>query len=270
MNMQTKWAIIGLGFIAPRHIEAIKHIGGEVIVTCDNDPLKNADYLDYEVMMGNEIWKEVTHVAICTPNYLHFPMCRSMRDKIVLCEKPLVLHPGHCLMLPDNIFTVFQLRHHPEVMRLKEAHLRPQVVKMRVKVKRDEHYWKSWKGDSTKSGGILYNLGVHYFDLLIHLFGNEYEVLTSTISKTSATGVITFNGVNCIFDLAILPDSEGQDRSLEIDGQEISLSKQDNLSFEDLHKKVYESLLKGDGVKPKEAHLSISLIDAIQQTYGRK
>lgn len=264
MEKRAMFAVCGLGFIFPRHKESIKKIGGEIKLTCDIDKSKKADFTSWKEMMKSEIWKDITHVSLCVPNCLHYEMAMAMRDKIVLSEKPLTLSSEEVLKLPDNVFTVLQLRHHPEVVKLKKKLKGNHKVKLVVKVKRDESYWDGWKGDEKKSGGILFNLGIHYFDLLIHLFGNEYRVLNSRYSPKKANGQIYFNGTIVDYDLEIMSSDNGQDRKLEIDGEEVSLSKKDNLSFEGLHTEVYKELLKGKGIKPEEAIKSILLVEKLK------
>lgn len=257
-----KWAIIGSGgFIAPRHFKSILEIGDEVILTCDIDEAKQADFMDYEVMMQSERWKEVGGVAICAPNNWHYQMCEAMKDKIVICEKPLTLSSKK---MPEKAFTVLQLRYHPEVLRLKNELKGKHKVNLVVKVKRDKSYWESWKGFEKLSGGILFNLGIHYFDLLIYLFGDDYKIYKHSRSDNQANGRIKFQNADVRYYLEIMSDNEGQDRYLEIDGEKISLSKQDNLSFENLHTKVYEAVKAGKGIPPSEVVKSIKLVEKLK------
>ena len=109
-----------------------------------------------------------------------------------------------------------------------------------------------------------FNLGIHYFDLLIYLFGDDYKVYKHSQSDNKAKGRIKFKNADVNYYLEIMPNDNGQDRYLEIDGEKISLSKQDNLSFEDLHTKVYQDLLKAGGVQPKEAVKSIKLVEKLK------
>lgn len=262
LEKKGKWAIIGLGFIAPRHIKAIEEIGDELLLTCDNNPAKNAMFTDWKEMMKDERWAEVTHIAICAPNHLHYQMSEAMKDKIVLCEKPLMLSSGQ--ILPDNIFTMLQLRRHDDVEYLKKKLSGKHNVNLVVKVKRDKSYWAGWKGQEELSGGILFNLGIHYFDLLIYLFGNEYEIIRSVYSPKKAQGAINFRGTIVQYLLEIMDDDNGQDRRLEIDGVNYSLSKQDNLSFNNLHIRIYKDLKRGLGIQPNEALKSIQLVENLR------
>ena len=262
---RIKFAVIGMGFIWPRHKQAIESLGGEVYLTCDIDKTKNPDFTDWVEMFNHPKFKEVDIVSILTPNYLHAVIAREavLKGKRVLCEKPLTLSSEECLTLSDNVFTVLQLRHHPEVIRLKNELKGKHKVGLVVKVKRDKDYWEGWKGQNEKSGGILFNLGIHYFDLLIHLFGKEYKVIDSLCLNRSAGGELDFNGTICNYYMEIMPDNKEQDRYLVIDGKRINLSKQDNLSFEDLHLEVYKDLMQGKGVLPSEAIKSIKLVEKL-------
>jgi len=133
-----------------------------------------------------------------------------------------------------------------------------------VKVKRDLSYWSGWKGDEKKSGGILFNLGIHYFDLLIYLFGEDYQIIRSVYSPNKAQGAIMFGKTLIEYHLEIMDNDNGQDRKLVFDGLNISLSKQDNLSFEDLHRLVYEDLKRGKGITVKDALPSIELVEKLR------
>ena len=177
----NKWAIVGLGFISERHFKAIEHIGGEVILACDIDPEKAYDfedknvsfYQDFYEMISSLTFKEVTHVAICTPNYLHAVMINAIKGKVVLCEKPLTFEVKELEGL-KKVWTVLQLRHHPMIKSLVGNPVHVQIV---VKVFRGQDYWFGWKGKDHQSGGIIFNLGIHYLDLLIYLLGNKYDIL---------------------------------------------------------------------------------------------
>jgi UDP-N-acetyl-2-amino-2-deoxyglucuronate dehydrogenase len=256
--MNSNWAIIGMGFIASRHINSIQRVGGNVILTCDIDPAKNADYLDWKKMQKDMRWKKITHVAICTPNYLHYEMAQSFGDKIVLCEKPITINSKDALKLGQNVNAVLQLRYHP---RLQDLFVRE--VSITAKMFRDDSYWKGWKGNREKSGGILFNLGIHYIDLLIFLLGEPIGIIKAYTNHYLAVGEISFERGIGRFQIEILDSREGQYRKIMVDGKEISLSDKDNLSYEDLHLDVYHALLKGEGIKPKEAARSIKLVEQI-------
>lgn len=253
-----KWAIVGLGFISSRHKSAIEHIGDQLILTCDDDETKNADFLNFDIMCESEKFKEVDCVAICTPNYLHIPMVKKClaKGKRVLCEKPLGLSEEEIAELPNDgsVFGVLQLRY-----KLPKELKTPEEVELRLNFHRGQSYWDGWKGDEKKSGGILYNLGVHYLDFLIQMFGENYDVKYSMHYKDMASGAIHFGNTKVHYKMTIDLD-QPIERKILMDGEEIDLSDKENLSYEDLHKFVYEDFARGKGVCPAEAMKAIKLI----------
>ena len=257
-----KFAVIGLGFIANRHIAAIERTGNKVIWTCDPDESKRKDYPFVKNWRDLLEVKEIDAVSICTPNDLHYEIAKSFAEKgkKVLCEKPLTISSED--KLPDNVFTVLQLRHHPDLNKIKIG----KSLHLFVQVKRDDSYWYSWKGDEKRSGGILFNLGIHYFDILIHLLGNDYEVLKSRHNACSASGIIKFKDTIATYKIQISKTDKGQARYIESGGSRTNFSDKDNLSYEDLHVKVYEDFIINKGVKPEEANKSIKLVEKL---YGR-
>ena len=261
MLSSKKYCIIGLGFIYPRHVDAIERNNGKVILTCDIDETKCPDYTDWVKMFNSPEFEAVDIVVICTPNYLHGPIAREaiLRGKQVLTEKPMTFGTTQGL---DKIYTVLQLRNSDKVKLLKEKS--PKKVSVTAKMFREDKYWKGWKGDDLKSGGILYNLGVHYIDLLIFILGHPLKILDTTYSTTLATGKIEFEKGVGTYHIEILDNREGQIRKILADGEEVSLSDKDNLSYEDLHYEVHKALLDGKGVPYSEAIKSLNLIDQLK------
>lgn len=262
---QEKWCIVGLGFISQRHKDAIKSIGDELLLTCDIDPAKKADFQDFDTMIASDKFKEVDNVAILTPNYLHVPMIRKCLDagKRVLCEKPLGLCSSEIETLPNDgrVMVVHQLRYLPLIKKLKQEPVPHSFIGMNIVMKRDEKYWNSWKGDDRLSGGLLFNLGIHYFDILIYLLGENYLNIDQMITPKIAQGSLVFDIANVSWKIAI--SSEHSYRGLEINGNEHVLSTKNNLSYEDLHKQVYKDFKKGIGVFPKDAIRAVRLIEKI-------
>lgn len=256
--MKAKFAIVGKGFIYDRHVQAIEACGAEVLMTCDNQPGKEPDFLDWLEMFNHPKFDEVTHVSICTPNYLHSTISREalLRGKKVLCEKPLSINGLEGM---DGVKTVLQLRYHPELQKLNK----PKHVYVEAKMFRDDKYWKSWKGNPVLSGGVLYNLGVHYIDLLVFLMGDSWRILRSEVGDKIAKGEIEFESGMAEFHIEIVDSKDQQGRKLIADGREITLSNQENLSYEDLHTAVYQDFLAGRGVGIMEAGKSLKLIRAI-------
>ena len=191
------FALIGAaGYVAKRHVQAIKNIKADLTMICD--PNDNVGYIDsyfpdslyfkeierFDRQLSRfEFKKEkIDYVSICSPNYLHDSHIRlSLRNNCnVICEKPLVLKSEHLNMLSElekkydkRIYTILQLRHHPVIMKMKNelTNNTKHKVKLEYITPRGKWYDYSWKGDFDKSGGILFNIGIHFFDMLIWLFG---------------------------------------------------------------------------------------------------
>lgn len=255
--MNKKFAIIGKGFIYNLHAKAIAQIGGEIVDIIDESN-------------GLDAWKEIVKrtiadcIVILAPNYLHFEMAKFFAEngKMVLCEKPLTLHSAEARILMEypNIFTVYQLRYHPLAKKIKSETRKDKnyQIEMDVSVHRDESYWKGWKGMSERSGGILFNLGIHYFDLLIYLFGEPSEISTRLLTERTGEGQISGKNYLCNWRISAEAPKDGQRRLFKINGINYDFSSKENL-----HTFVYQDLLKKEGVKPKEALKSIELIEKI-------
>jgi UDP-N-acetyl-2-amino-2-deoxyglucuronate dehydrogenase len=262
-----RFSLVGTGFIFPRHAEAIHATGGEII------DVVNTAY-------GEDRWKsgvmdnpKTDCVVILTPNDLHVPMAKLAAEngKIVLSEKPLGISSDAVRSLTkfDNVYTVLQLRHHPLAQQLRE-----QVAKggdfevdMNISVFRDEKYFKSWKGDAKRSGGVLFNLGIHYFDLLQHVFGKPTKTTTTELSETVGSGTMEGPHYRCSWTVGVYRDRANQQRRFLVNGQDYNFSSQDNLSFENLHRPVYRDLMEGRGVRPAEALESVELVEKLN-SYG--
>jgi UDP-N-acetyl-2-amino-2-deoxyglucuronate dehydrogenase len=255
----SNFAIIGSeGFIAPRHKKAIEDLGHKVLLTCD---IKGgADFVDWVEMFNHPDFKKIDCVSICTPNYLHSIITREalLKGKKVLCEKPLSINGTEGM---EGVRTVLQLRYNPAVMFLHEKP--PEKIHVEAKMFRDEKYWNSWKGNEVMSGGVLYNLGVHYIDLLIYIMGDDWKILNVKRSEKCVIGKIEFMTGIATFHIEIVDTKEEQGRTLLADGAEIILSNQENLSYEDLHKEVYKDFVAGGGITLEEAQKSLDLIRAI-------
>ena len=254
-----KFSIIGTGFILPAHVQAIRDVGGEIIDIVNN-------------CRGEDYWKQIIQstradcIVVLTPNYLHKEITLEAvkNGKIVLCEKPLVLNSKDCeeLIGKGKIFSVLQLRHHPLLKDIRaDIKETGNVINMDISVYRDQKYYEGWKGQKEKSGGVLFNLGIHYFDLLLYLFGDATEIKTEYLDEKTGRG--TIKGLNYICNWHVSTDAkkDNQKRIFEINGTDYNFSSKDNLSFENLHRFVYEDLLKGGGVDPEQALKSIKLVE---------
>lgn len=260
-----KYAIVGKGFIYPRHVKSINETGGEVVMTCDIDHSKNPDFVDWREMFASDEFKDVDTVVICTPNDTHKSIAQEALKlgKIVLCEKPLSIDGTDGL---DGVNTVLQLRYHLEVNKAKG--LKPKRVDIVLKMKRGPDYWNGWKGKKQRSGGLIYNLGIHYADLLIYLLGDFVEVLEPDNPRVFGDNLHTFsfearfaNGIGSLHieaDEDLIPQ-----RTLTYEADtigEINLSTQENLSSEGLHTEVYKKLLQGEGIPLSEARKSLEMV----------
>jgi len=257
-----KYSIIGCGFIYPRHKESIEKIGGEVILTCDIDPKKEADFLDYKEMFKSPKFKEVDVVVICTPNYLHAQMSRDAIDlgKKVLCEKPLTIDKDFSGL--EDVNVVLQLRYHDMIGAIKDALRDSNNIELVMRVCRDDKWWKSWRGNYGQSGGILLGIAIHMFDFLIFLLGNEYQIIDSKHSIKKCFGTIEFPDAQVNYNVEILDfdDKEHQTRKFIINGKEFELCNKDNLSFAGYHDQVHKEFAAGRGITLDEARKSIELV----------
>lgn len=297
--MSKNFAIIGVGgYIAPRHLKAIRDTGNKLVAATDpKDSVGILDQFGYDVSFFTEIERfdrhleklrrgseenRVHYISVCSPNYLHDAHCRlAMRlGADVICEKPLVINPWNLDSLEEieqetgcKVNTILQLRVHPELLKLKE-NLQAEKNKLHDVVltyitSRGIWYHVSWKGQQEKSGGVSTNIGVHFFDLLLWLFGPAGEVKVYHADSKCMSGYIELENA-CVrwflsVDVNDLPDASRQNgkttyRSITVDGQEIEFSE----GFTDLHTRVYEETLLERGFGIKDARPSIELTHRIR------
>ena len=260
-----KHAIIGDGFIAKRHKKAIENIGGELSLTCD---LKGGDFTDWVEMIHSPKFKEIDMVSICTPNYLHSVMVRELlaQGKKVLCEKPLTIFND--LHLEDsNLGVVLQLRHNPIIKKAKEENFAGNI-KIEVASYRPPEYWNSWKGNANLSGGILYNMSIHYLDLLIHLLGDPVSIPYSENDEFCSRGVVEFQRGIGEWDIKLLRDGFENapvvrkialgEEFVDLEGATIPLT--DSGEILDLHTEVYKDFVVEKRIGLKEAKRSLDLV----------
>jgi len=249
-------------------LQAINQTGGKIVDVCD-------------ITHGRgEAWKNIVKnseadaAVILAPNYLHYEIAKAANaaGKIVLCEKPLALKSEHVkdLMARKNIFVVQQLRYHPEVLRLEKEISKDEKydIAIDINVYRDRHYFDGWKGDFEKSGGSLFTLGVHYFELLLHLFGPAIEAQMNDFDGKTGQGTIKGVNYDCRWRVSVgAKIDEPWKRAFVINGEEINLSSKENLAEENLHHFVYQDLLQNKGVTPAEALPTIELIEKLYAGY---
>lgn len=297
------FALIGVaGFIAPRHLKAIKETGNNLIAAVDKfDSVGIIDSYFPDCQFFTEFERFDRHiekirmkgttldfVSVCSPNYLHDAHIRfGLRQGAdVICEKPIVLNPWNldALMLKEKetgrrVFSILQLRLHPAVIGLRNKVLatpeQHREVDLRYITSRGRWYQVSWKGDISKSGGIATNIGVHFFDMLGWIFGEVKENIVLKHSADTAQGILIFNHAKVNWFLSIdedtLPDEVKKSgkrtfRRISIDGEEFEFSE----GFTDLHTKSYEEILKGNGFGLEDTAQSIQIVHDIrnQKTMG--
>lgn len=290
------FAITGVaGYIAPRHLQAIKDTGNQLVAAIDpNDSVGILDKYFPDVSFFTEFERfdrhleklrreksheKVDYVSICSPNNLHDAHIRlALRvGANAICEKPLVLNPWNLDALQEleqetstRVFTVLQLRVHPALLELKQkltqsnSKQKSEVVLSYI-TSRGLWYYFSWKGMIEKSGGIATNIGVHFFDFLMWLFGDVQSSILHLKDDKRMSGFIELKNANVKWFLSTdrndLPEEASKKgvptfRSITVNGEEIQFSE----GFTDLHTRVYEETLKGNGFGIEDARPSIVLV----------
>lgn len=298
----TNFALIGVaGYIAPRHLEAIKATGNTLQAAMDpNDSVGIMDRYFSSARFFTEIERfdrylektrrrseedRIEYISVCSPNYLHDAHVRlALRvGAHAICEKPLVISPWNLDALAElesdyesRVYTVLQLRLHPTLIALKER-LEKDPPKKKADVvltyitRRGPWYHISWKGSEEKSGGIVMNIGIHFFDMLIWLFGKVERSTVHLRGGERASGVLELERANVRWFLSVagrdLPEDckrEGKPafRSITVDGEEVEFSN----VFTSLHTRVYEDILSGGGFGLEDARPSIELVHRIRRT----
>jgi UDP-N-acetyl-2-amino-2-deoxyglucuronate dehydrogenase len=298
MTDPKNFAIIGVGgYIAPRHLKAIRDTGNRLVAACDpKDSVGQLDQFSFDVHFFTETERFDRHLekrrrgpeadrahwlTVCTPNYLHDAHCRlGLRvGANVICEKPLVINPWNLDALAEieqetdrRVYTVLQLRVHEKLVELRERLQREGTGRHEVVLtyvtSRGRWYDVSWKGTDDKSGGVPTNIGVHFFDLLLWLFGPMIETRVHLRENRRAAGLIELERARVRWFLSVdrrdLPfqASAGKStyRSISVDGSEVEFSE----GFTDLHTRVYERTLAGHGFGLLDARPSIELVHAVR------
>jgi UDP-N-acetyl-2-amino-2-deoxyglucuronate dehydrogenase len=294
------FALIGAaGYIAPRHMQAIKATGNHLVAALDpNDSVgildshfPDADFFTEFERFDRHIDKlrragdpqRVDYVSVCSPNYLHDSHMRfALRSNAdAICEKPIVLNPWNIDGLQEierdtggRINTILQLRVHPAIMQLRERvaaerDVRKHDVDLTYITSRGRWYVQSWKGDVRKSGGIATNIGVHFFDMLHFVFGALQRNVVHYLSGTKAAGYLEYQRARVRWFLSVdFEDVPAQAagagqrtyRSITVDGEEIEFSG----GFTDLHVRSYEEILAGRGFGLEENRTAIKTVAAIR------
>ncbi|WP_299017560.1 Gfo/Idh/MocA family oxidoreductase [uncultured Polaribacter sp.] len=293
------FALMGAaGYIAPRHLKAIKDTNNNLIAALDkfdsvgvmDSYFPNADFFVEFERFDRHIEKlrrnkniNLDYVSICTPNYLHDSHIRmALRSGAnAICEKPIVLNPWNIDALEAiekesaaRINTILQLRLHESIIALKnkvavEKRDGKYDIDLTYITSRGKWYDISWKGDESKSGGIATNIGVHFYDMLSWVFGNVQENIVHLREKNKASGYLEFENARVRWFLSIdendLPahiKQKGQRtyRSIDISGEELEFSK----GFTELHTDSYKKIILGKGFGLQEVRTSIEIVHEIR------
>ena len=297
------FALIGVaGYVAPRHLRAIKETGNRLIAAMDpTDSVGILDayfpeaafFVEFErfdrhLEKFRQMGQTLHYVSICSPNYLHDAHIRfGLRQGAdVICEKPLVLNPWNAEALQRSeeetgrkVFTILQLRLHPVIKALKQqieaqTSAKKYDIDLTYITARGAWYFASWKGELSKSGGIATNIGIHFFDMLIWIFGPVQRSEVHLHSHDRAAGYLELEQARVRWFLSIdektLPTAAQEKggrtfRSIRIDGRELEFSE----GFTDLHTESYRGILEGQGFGLVDAAPSIALVHEIREAEVR-
>jgi len=295
----SRFALIGAaGFIAPRHMKAVKDTGNVLVAALDpNDSVgvidsyfPEADFFTEFERFDRHVDKlrrrknKVDYISICSPNYLHDAHIRfALRSQAhAICEKPLVLNPWNVEALAEletetssRVYNVLQLRLHPAIVALRsevaQAGTASYDIDLTYITSRGHWYHSSWKGDSSKSGGIATNIGVHFFDMLTWVFGPAIASTVHLNRADCAAGFLQLRSARVRWFLSInaehLPEvrkRKGQRtyRSIIVAGREIEFSD----GFTDLHTESYRHILSGGGFGLAEARQAVETVYRIRHS----
>jgi len=298
MSLTKNFALIGAaGYIAPRHMKAIKDTNNNLVAAFDpNDSVGIMDSyfpeaaffteferFDRHVDKLRRIGQKIDYVSICSPNYLHDAHMRfGLRSGAdVICEKPIVLNPWNIDALQDieketgnKIYTILQLRLHESIKALKakiDAGPPDKVYDfdLTYQTSRGNWYYTSWKGDVAKSGGIATNIGVHFFDMLGWVFGKVHQNTIHVHNHDRAAGLLEFDRARVRWFLSINYDTIPENvrktgkrtyRSMEVEGQQIEFSD----GFTELHTTSYQDILQGGGFGIDASMQAIEIVHDIR------
>jgi len=296
--MNKNFALIGAaGYIAPRHLKAIKETGNQLVVAMDiNDSVgimdshfPDADFFtefeQFEAYVEDQKLngKKLDYIAICSPNYLHAPhMKYALKNGIdVICEKPLVLNTKDLDMLKQyekqfgaKVNSILQLRLHPSIIALRDKvqnspNNKVFDVDLTYMTSRGKWYLKSWKGVDEKSGGVATNIGVHFYDMLHFIFGKVIRNEVHYRDEKTSSGYLEYEKARVRWFLSIdasyLPDNAVQGekltyRSILIGDEELEFSG----GFTDLHTQSYQRILAGHGYGIEENRAAIETVEVIR------
>ncbi|MEP2772529.1 MAG: Gfo/Idh/MocA family oxidoreductase [Fulvivirga sp.] len=293
------FALLGVaGYIAPRHLQAIKETNNKLIAAYDkfdsvgimDSYFPEADFFTEFERFDRHLEKlkyqgeNIDYFSICTPNYLHDAHIRSAlrRGADAICEKPLVLNPWNLDALAfieketgRKVYNILQLRLHPDIIALKKQvelnDKKDYDIDLSYITSRGNWYHYSWKGEVSKSGGVATNIGIHFFDMLIWIFGGVKQNVLHHVDDDTMSGYLELENARVRWFLSInydhLPEEQKNEgkrtyRSITIDEKEIEFSG----GFTDLHIKSYEEILKGNGFGLEESRPSIEVVHSLRNS----
>ena len=291
----------GAGYIAPRHMKAIKSSGHDLVALCD--PCDSVGIMDsyfpkaefftkfeqfdqFLSVFKKENKKSLDYISITSPNYLHDSHIQyALRmGSDAICEKPLVLSLEEIDLLDDlqketgkNVWNILQLRLHPSIVELREQTLKSNQSKkfdvdLTYITSRGKWYLNSWKGNELESGGIAFNIGIHFFDMLSFVFGKKQSSIVHLKETTKSAGYLEYEKARVRWFLSIDENDLPKDikeknqrtfRCIRIDDKELEFSK----GFTDLHDESYNSIIKGEGYSLQDAR---SCIETASEIYNLK
>lgn len=295
--MKSFGLIGAAGYIAPRHLKAIKETGNNLVVAMDiNDSVGIMDrhfpeaefFTEFEEFSGfvedlKQKGQKLDYIAICSPNYLHLPHMKfALQNGIdVICEKPLVLNTEDLDTLKRyeaeygaKVNSILQLRLHPSILALRDKVQSAPADKMfdvdlTYLTSRGKWYLKSWKGVDEKSGGVATNIGVHFYDMLHFIFGDIKKNEVHYRDRKTSSGYLEYERARVRWFLSIdarhLPENAVQGekltyRSIDIEGEELEFSG----GFTDLHTQSYQNILAGNGYGVEENRAAIQTVAEIR------
>jgi len=288
------------GYIAPRHMKAIKNTNNNLLVALDNfdsvgildSYFPNADFFTEFERFDRHVSKlkyekniSLDYVSICTPNYLHDSHIRfALRQNAnAICEKPLVLNPWNIDALKNienetgkRVYNILQLRCHPSIIALKKKiddgpKNKIYDIDLSYLTSRGHWYYSSWKGDIDKSGGISTNIGVHFYDMLSWIFGDLKQNIVHINDHDRSAGYLEFEKARVRWFLSInydlIPDEIKKSgkrtyRSITIEGEELEFSD----GFTDLHTVSYNEIINGNGYGLEEPRQAIEIVHKIRNS----
>lgn len=285
------------GFIAERHMRAIRETGNRIVAATDVfDVMGRMDsyFPDAEFYTSPQAFEAYLHekrntpeaveyLSICTPNHLHAPyiLMALRHDAFAICEKPLVLYPEELQAIEEaeqqsgrKVFNILQLRLHPAIVALREKISQGDPGKIHdidltYITSRGKWYFESWKGDWTKSGSLATNIGIHFFDMLIWIFGKVQSNTVHAYEHHYAAGFLELERARVRWYLSLDYDDVPQAakdrglrtyRSITVDGREIEFSG----GFTDLHTQAYNHILEWNGFGINDARACILLTHQIR------